>query len=319
MRKLLALSILTILTLASCNQVNNGVEGKMFCFDTVNEIKLYDGDENNLKDVKDIFDFYDRAADNYNKRGENNVFVINNIWNEPYQYDDKTYEMVRTTLGVMDEGAHHFSPMIGSLAKLWKNKLKDMQIPDENEIQAELKKMATSHIELRENNYIARIGQAELDLGGIEKGYTLDMVQNYLKEKGKTNYLINAGQSSILLGEKKSDDGLFNVGLTELDNSYLKLKNCFVSTSGTSEQGVTIDGVTYSHIIDPLTGSAINPYDAVIVISNKGYFGDAMSTSLMLSTLEEIKDADKEYDIEVIVIKNKEILYKSESLEILHH
>ena len=79
-----------------------------------------------------------------------------------------------------------------------------------------------------------------------------------------------------------------------------------------------IDGVTYSHIINPVTGSALNENDAVIVISDKGYYGDAMSTSLMINTVDEIKEIEKEHEIKTIVIKDKKIIYSNEDIEVLY-
>ena len=135
------------------------------------------------------------------------------------------------------------------------------------------------------------------------------------------HYLLNAGNSSILLGEKNNNDGYFTVGINEkiLPNSYLKLKGCFVSTSSIAEQGVKIGDKTYSHIIDPTSGSALNKQEAVIVISSSGYKGDALSTSLVNNTIEEIQEIEQLENIKVIVINNKTITYKSDSIEVYHY
>ena len=178
--------------------------------------------------------------------------------------------------------------------------------------------LSASSLVFKDDNKIQRLGEAEIDLGGIAKGYTLDRAKDYLDNKGYKNYLIDGGSSSILLGEKNSKDGLFSVGLKDLSNSYLKLKNCFVSSSSISEQGVVIDNVTYSHIINPVSGSAINENDAVIVVSDTGYYGDAMSTSLMMNTIEEIKTIEVEHNIKTIVMKNGQIAYRNEGLEVYH-
>ena len=79
-----------------------------------------------------------------------------------------------------------------------------------------------------------------------------------------------------------------------------------------------IGDVTYSHIVNPVTGQAINENDAVIVISNKGYYGDALSTSLMMNTVSEIKEIEVEHNIQTIVIKNHQIVYKNENIEVYH-
>ena len=114
-------------------------------------------------------------------------------------------------------------------------------------------------------------------------------------------------------------DGLFSIGLKDVKNAYLKLKNCFVSTSSISEQGVTIDGVKYSHIINPVTGSAINTNDAVVVITDDGYLGDALSTSMMMNSVEEIKNIENEQNVKAIVINDGKITYKNNDIEVYYH
>ena len=315
--KLKILPFLLVIPLTACQQTP-ALESKVFCFDTVVESKLYQGNKSDLKEVENIFKFYDAISDNYQARDITNVYAINKTNNE-IEIDPQLYELLKVSVNVKNEGAKYFSPFCGSIAKEWKKSLKDLQILDENVKYAELYKIRDASIIFKNDNKIERVGVAEIDLGGIVKGYALDIAKNYLDSKGISHYLLNAGSSSISIGEKKSKDGLFSVGLRDIENAYLKLKNCFVSTSGTSVQGVVIDGVTYSHIINPETGSAINNFDAVIVISDKGYYGDALSTSMMMNTIDEIKEIEQEHNVKTIVVKDKKIIYQNSELEVYYH
>ena len=313
--KIKILPLFLVIPLTACQQP--ALESKVFCFDTVVESRLYQGDKNDLNEIKSIYSYYDKISDNYQARDITNVYTINQT-NDDVEIDPKLYDLLKASFDVKNEGATYFNPLCGSLAKKWKESLKNQQILAENEKNAELLKSNSSSVLFKENNKIQRLGEAEIDLGGIAKGYALDMVKDYLDSKGINQYLLNAGSSSTMLGEKNTKDGLFSVGLRDVNNAYLKLKNCVVSTSGTSVQGVVIDGVTYSHIINPLTGNAINNYDAVIVISTKGYYGDALSTSMMMNTIDEIKDIEQEHNVKTIVIKDKKIIYKHSEVEVYY-
>ena len=152
--------------------------------------------------------------------------------------------------------------------------------------------MSSSSLTFLEENTVKKVGSAEIDLGAVAKGYSLDKVKQYLDSKNYTKYLIDAGSSSLLLGEKNGGKS-FKLKISNLDDAYLMLKNCFVSTSSYDRQAVEIDGVNYSHIINPKTGSAINENDAVIVISNKGYLGDILSTAFINESLDSIKELDR--------------------------
>ena len=310
------LTTLLIIPLISCSQASN-LESKVFCFDTAIDIRLFEGQNDNLKDIENIFNYYDKITDNYKERDIDNVYSINHT-NEDVKVDETLYSVLQKSFA-LKEDVRYFNPLCGSLAKKWKESLKSSQILDEATISNELTKMNNSSVLFKENNVVQRLGEAEIDLGAVAKGFALDEVKTYLDSKSYSKYLINSGYSSILLGQKSSDDGLFSVGLSDIENAYLKLSNCFVSTSGVSAQGVKIDDQMYSHVVNPYTGSAINNYDTVIVISDSGYLGDALSTSFMLSSVDEIKTMEQSKNVKALVIKDKTIVYKNDSLEVFYH
>ncbi len=309
---------LLFIVLTSCSQSSKPLENKIFCFDTMVNLKLYQGNEENLNELHSIFTNISKLTDNYTANDKASVYTLNHT-NEEVTIDEDLYELLKLSLEMKNQGASYYNPLCGSLSKKWKESLKNLQILNENIKNDELLKISSSSLLLKDNNVVQRLGDAEIDLGGIAKGYVLDKTYEYLQTKEIKNYLIDAGSSSILLGEKNNKDGLFSVGLKEVQNTYLKLKNCFVSSSGISEQGVTINGVTYSHIVNPINGSAINENDAVIVISDKGYYGDAISTSMMMNTVEEIKEIEAAHNIKTIVVKNKQIIYCHKDIEVYHH
>ena len=308
------LSLLSVLPLISCTS-NFVLESKVFYFDTLLSIKIFEKDKARLSYIKNIFRDIDELTDNYHQRDVNNVYTINHT-NEALTINHTLYDILDKAVNVSTLGATYFNPLCGDLSQLWKDSLQEKVIPSEESITQELNKMNSSSISLLDDDRVQRLGDASIDLGGIAKGYALDVVLDYLKETNTKQYLINAGSSSILLGRKNTGDGYFNVGIKDLGHSYLKLKNCFISTSSKSVQGVTIDGVTYSHIINPVTGSAINENDAVIVVSDFGYLGDALSTSMMMNTVEEIQQIEEQLNVKTIVIKNGKKTYSHKDLRV---
>lgn len=305
------------LLLSSCSNAIN-LNRSYFYFDTYIQTTLYQGEESDLDDIDKIFSYYDKISDNYLARDTFNIYSLNQD-NEPHQIDEDFYDLLKVSFDYSSYEAKYFNPLTGSLAKKWKNALKNSQLLDENTINEELEKINNSSFSLLEGNYVKRNGEAEIDLGGIVKGYALDKVYDYLKEKDYKNYLINGGSSSILLGEKNNSDGYFNVGISDVSGAYIKAKNCFVSTSSISRQGVTIEDITYSHIINPFDGSAINPHDAVLVLSDKGYIGDALSTSFMLSSVEEIKQVEISQNVKSVVIEKEKVVYCHPDIEVQYH
>ena len=300
----------------SCTPKSFVLGSKVFCFDTVVSIELYEGKDEDVKNIEEILKYYDKLSDNYLPRDITNVYTINNT-NETIEVSKDLYDLLKSSMEVTSKGANYFNLLAGSLSKRWKESLSQNQVLSQNEINEELDKLNDSSLSLYPNNLIKRLGEAEIDLGGIAKGYTLDVIKDYLDSKEYKHYIINGGSSSILLGEKNLGDGYFTVGMQkELPGAYFKAKNCFISTSSNSEQGVKIDGTVYSHIINPITGSAITNYDSVIVLSEDGYLGDALSTSMMMNTIEEIEQIEKDQNVKTIIVKDEKIVHKHVGIEV---
>ena len=311
--KYLSLFLFSLFSLSSCgNSFPFELKDTVYnVYDTYVSFSLYEGNNENVNDIKEIIKKYDVLSDNYQKRELPNIYTINHT-NEEVTVSTELYNLLETSFSIMCE-AQYFNPLLGSLNEKWKEALKNKEILSETVINEELTKINNSSFSLNGDNKVQRLGEALIDLGGIAKGYLLDKVKEYLVSKNISKYLIDAGRSSILLGEKEGGED-FVISISDLNHKRIKLKNSVLSTSGTSEQHVVIDGNTYSHIVNPFTGSALAQYDAIIVISDLAYKGDAFATSLMNNTIEEIKEIENNSNIKVIVAKSGEVLYKNESI-----
>ena len=75
-----------------------------------------------------------------------------------------------------------------------------------------------------------------------------------------------------------------------------------VATSGDTEQFLEIDGVRYSHLIDPRSGQAVTDRKLVTVVAPSGMLADAYASALsVLSLSEGRKLVDASPEIEAIV------------------
>ena len=310
--KLLVFPLL-IVPLVSCS-ASKEIRRNSFYFDTYTESRLYEGNESNLDDIEKIFTKIDKLTDNFNARDLNNVYKVNTT-TENVEIEPELYEVLKLSFSSDLDSLNYFNPLCGSLSKKWKESLANKQVLDQTTIDAELLKLQSTHLEFVNETTVKRVGEAEIDLGAVAKGYALDKVKDYLDQQDFTKYLIDAGSSSLLLGEKKNNKN-FKIKIEKLDNTYIHAKNCFISTSSSSRQKVEIDGQIYSHIINPITGSAINEHDAVIVVSSKGYLGDILSTAFINESLDSIKELEQHFEVKTIVIDNSKIVYQNEGIEV---
>ena len=129
----------------------------------------------------------------------------------------------------------------------------------------------------------------QIDLGGIGKGYAADEGAKLLKERGYDYGYLNVGSSSIALlkSVKEETDYAWNLGLRHPrgEGKYLEvpLKDVTCSTSGDYENCYTVDGVRYSHVIDPSTGC---PYRSNLITATVSGLpaaeADALTTAILI-------------------------------------
>lgn len=106
--------------------------------------------------------------------------------------------------------------------------------------------------------------QQWLDLGGVAKGYVVDLIKQYLTQQHLTCYAVDAGSSSQTYGNNANGGswemrienpfnelaGFWQVPLLGIDST-----NKSVSTSGQYIRKYTTNGIEYAHIIDGTRGA----------------------------------------------------------------
>ena len=143
--------------------------------------------------------------------------------------------------------------------------------------------------------------QQSMDLGGIAKGYAVDLVMEFLRERGYAYGYFSCGGSSIgILSRAVSSAGApgkaqWGVGVQypRFGSEQQVLLRLFtndvcLSTSGDYEHFYTQGGVRYSHLIDPAQGRPVNmPVNGVqsgvcsaTVLGENAAVCDALSTAL---------------------------------------
>jgi thiamine biosynthesis lipoprotein len=134
-----------------------------------------------------------------------------------------------------------------------------------------------------------------LDMNAIAKGYSADVVANFLKMKGCRNFLVNIGGECVAQGVNDSGN-VWKIGI-ELpkDNviygeymAVVRLNNRAMATSGNNRRFFEIDGVKYAHTIDVKTGYPVrhNLLSATIVAGDC-MTADAWATVCLASGLEK--------------------------------
>jgi len=196
-----------------------------------------------------------------------------------------------------------FDVTCGVIVSLWREARKTKKIPDRNALLEALLRTGWENIELDERSSSVELKQKgmKLDLGGIAKGYACDEALIELKKHGIESALVEAGGDIAISRPPPGAKG-WRIAIHGSKNKPLFLSNCGVSTSGDLYQFVEIDGVRYSHIIDPRTGIGSTNHLQVTVIARNAITSDSLATALCVLGEKEGSKLAKVFGAKAIFI-----------------
>ena len=274
------------------------------------EVKVFSRDFDKAKlaslagEAFDLGKKLEEALSAYNPESEvNRLNISGRIKASPelFYVLEKTGEINALTSG-------EFDPTVAPVLK--KGGFYDGMLPELlNKIPVSFSGIGWHNVELNtETKEVILKNDAWLDLSGIAKGYIVDRISSFLRKKGVSSFLVNAG-GDIYCTEKLDGNG-WKIGVRRPASNdiacILYVQNTAVVTSGDYEN-VVIDKETarpISHIIDPLTDKArAEVPSSVTVVTSNCTQADALATGMLAMGEEKaIKLADSLPDVDVVVV-----------------
>ncbi len=216
--------------------------------------------------------------------------------------DAELFDFISEAMRYSRDSDGAFDTTVGPLMKAWGFFRGDGRMPSTGELAAARRHVGARHVILDPATRSIRFDApgVELDLGGIAKGYAIDRVVALLRARGISAALISAGGSTIYgLGAPPSPapsarrsgqvevlDG-WKVAVQDPTDARkiartVVLKDRVLSVAGSSEKSFEVDGVRYSHIMDPRTGMPAQGMLSVAVLTNSGTAGDALDDAFFV-------------------------------------
>jgi len=165
-----------------------------------------------------------------------------------------------------------------------------------SEINVLLPNIGFNHIQIYEPNFLVKnVAAVTLDLNSIAKGYAVDQVSHVIRKSGFENYLVEIGGEVYAAGLRK-DGKNWRVGINRprkdaaFNEVYkvVALHNKAFATSGDYRNFFEINGVRYSHIIDPRTGYPVsNGVVSVSIVADDCTLADGLATAIMVMGIEK--------------------------------
>jgi len=164
-----------------------------------------------------------------------------------------------------------------------------------------------------------------LDFNAIAQGYSVDVISQFLENRGIQNYLVEVGGELRGRGEKP-DGNLWVVGISDPEKpadliATVKIRDRAMATSGNYRNHYRKDGRTYTHIVNPRTGQpGISDILSVTVFAPDAISADGYATAFLIMGMDRLRrELPKFPDIEVFVVYStsdgRKDIYYSESLQ----
>lgn len=195
-----------------------------------------------------------------------------------------------------------FDPTIEPLQSLWKAKLEQGSIPSDEEIAAVLPLVGWDKIHFGNGFFYKDEDATSLDLGGIAKGFGVDLLLERLVRAGFSNVFVEWGGEIRTEGEHP-EGRPWTIYISRLANmdpekaiAHVALKDCAIATSGDYLQNWTIKtdhgNSVFFHIFDPKTGRPMTTKETTVasasVIAPTCALADGLATvAMMFPSLDE--------------------------------
>lgn len=245
----------------------------------------------------------------YNKWNPNSELTAlnNHSIHTPFPLSPKLEKLLLMTNEMVSLTDGKFDPTVESVQELWKQG----HIPSEKDLQS--RAVGWHHLHFTAGQVI-KTQDVKIDLGGIAKGYAVDLLLEALKIEGFSDIYVEWG-GEIAAAGKHPTGRPWTVYISRLEDTsphhaidILSLENKAVATSGDYLQQWQIGEETYCHIIDPRTKKALKTTRTSVasasVCAQSCAVADGLATAAMLFSsvddakkwLEEIKSKQPDID-----------------------
>ncbi|MCG6954391.1 MAG: FAD:protein FMN transferase [Gemmatimonadetes bacterium] len=175
---------------------------------------------------------------------------------------EDTAEVLAAALMWARRSEGRFDPCLGRVSELWHVETRS-QPPAEGEIVPLENGHFYRDLELERRGSAPRVlltnARAAVDLGGIGKGYGVDLAGQALRNHGINNALVNVGGDLVALGTDENDEP-WKIGVRSPDHleqvaAVVRVSDRAVATSGDYLRFFKYHGQVYHHLMDPITGA----------------------------------------------------------------
>jgi thiamine biosynthesis lipoprotein len=219
----------------------------------------------------------------------------------PVVVEPEVAGVIRASLTCWRESEGAFDITVEPVVRLWGFLGGPKRVPTQAEITATLGRVGARHVRFDPATRTIRFDRdgVKIDLGGIAKGYAVQVAADSLRAHGVRNALVDVSGNMYALGHPPGADA-WRIGIRDPRDrvpffASVALSERGISTSGQYEQFIAANGRTYGHILNPRTGWPADGLIAVTLVSPSAYTCDTWDTPLFVLGPREARRVAKQH------------------------
>ncbi|MEM7050553.1 MAG: FAD:protein FMN transferase [Acidobacteriota bacterium] len=230
---------------------------------------------------------------------------------EPFPVSSATAEVVAESLAIAELSNGAFDITLGPLINAYGfGPDEPATPPSEGELAALLEAIGYRHLEVDLGQQTVRkaLPGLECDPSGIAKGFAVDRVAEALAQAGVESFLVEVGGEVRARGRNAAGQ-VWRLGIERPEavrgtvQRIVPLADRALATSGDYRNYREIDGVRFSHLLDPRTGRPIrHRLASVSVVHESCARADGLATALMVLGEDEALRMAESHDLAILLL-----------------
>jgi thiamine biosynthesis lipoprotein len=214
--------------------------------------------------------------------------VNQNAGIRPVKVDKEVFELTQRALRFSEITDGAFDISFAAMDRIWKFDGSMTEMPSTEAIKKSVEKVGYKNIILdsTQSTIFLKLKGMKIGFGALGEGYATNKCKGLMLAKGIKAGIVNATGDMTVWGKQPNGKD-WNIGMTNpfhTDKLFaiVPLHDCAVTTSGSYEKFVILDGKRYSHIINPATGYPSTGLCSVSVFGPNAETANGFSTSIMV-------------------------------------
>jgi FAD:protein FMN transferase len=243
------------------------------------------------RQVKELLDKVSGQMSTYQKDSELSLFNQNTS-TDWIPVSPELHEVLKEAIKISQLSNGVFDVTVGPLVNVWGFGPDEMSLspPDDAVIKDKLNQIGYQHLKLKDDGLFVKkdILGLYVDLSGIAKGYGVDQVGLLLEHLGLMDYMVEIG-GEIRVKGKNNQGKPWQIAVEKPTaekrtiEKVLAITDTGMATSGDYRNYFEVDGIRFSHTIDPRTGRPIkHKLASVTILSDTSMEADGLATAIMV-------------------------------------